>query len=369
MALMRKEFHRFFHDPRLIATLLLPGIIIFALYSILGEIIYSNVEEQYSFRVYLSGESGAISVIEQVVEESGSKVEWLEISSHEEAVKAVENGDVTAYLHFSENFDADFMGATVEFYYNAKDEGESSMFYSLASSALQAYGMRFQIITHNFMSEEDLGRVIMMNLLPMLVVTLVFSACMSVTLESVAGEKERGTLTTILATSVNRLHLALGKVLSLSCIVTLGAASSFLGVVFSLPKLTGIDMGVFIGSYGIVSYLYLFLSILGLVPLIVSLIALISTYSKSVKEASGYTSVVMILIIVVSVIGSFVSEMGGWVVAVPVLNAVTVIQQVLANHAVLWFTLLSFVINLIYSAILILAISKMLSSERIVFGR
>ena len=33
----KKEFHRFFHDKRILAALFLPGVLIFAIYSVLGE--------------------------------------------------------------------------------------------------------------------------------------------------------------------------------------------------------------------------------------------------------------------------------------------------------------------------------------------
>ena len=117
-------------------------------------------------------------------------------------------------------------------------------------------------------------------MLPFLVVIFIFAACMSITLESVAGEKERGTLATILITSAKRSHVALGKVIPLSCISAIGATSSFLGVALSMPKLMGMNVGGFIGSVGFLGYFLLFLLILSVVPLIVSLVSVVSTYSK-----------------------------------------------------------------------------------------
>ena len=47
LALMRKEFARFFRDPRLIVTMIFPGILIYAIYSILGSAIWQE-EEKYT---------------------------------------------------------------------------------------------------------------------------------------------------------------------------------------------------------------------------------------------------------------------------------------------------------------------------------
>mgnify|MGYP002564867313 CR=1 FL=1 len=66
-----------------------------------------------------------------------------------------------------------------------------------------------------------------------------FSGCMAVAPESIAGEKERGSIATLLVTPLGRGELAMGKVISLGCISLLSGASSFLGTMLSLPKLMG----------------------------------------------------------------------------------------------------------------------------------
>ena len=369
IALMKKEFHRFFHDPRLIFTLLLPGVLIFVLYSLLGNLMFEQFGgvEAYHFRVYLSGDSQAASVIELGVKESGSDITWLVPASADEAISEVERGEVTAFVSFSENFDEFPADAMVEIYYSADIEGE--VFNAIASAILQNYGMKFTLVPHSFMTEENIGMTVMQSIMPMLVVAFIFSACMSVTLESVAGEKERGTLATILATSVKRPHIALGKILPLSCIAALGAASSFLGVILSLPKLMGISFSAFAAGYGVLSYLLLFLVILSIVPLIVSLIAVVSAFSKSVKEATAYTGIIMSVTIVLSIVSSFIGSLGVWVSLVPVLNVVTVMQEILSGGMPVIGVFFSIGMNLVYTALLVLLISKMLSSEKIMFGK
>ncbi len=365
VALMKKEFHRFFHDPRLIVTILLPGIVIFLLYTVLGNIIHT--EESRELKVYLSGNSAVVGLLEQQINESGDKVEWLPLENEEEARAAVKEGEATAILTLTENFDSFGEGARAGIVYDSGSEN-GSYFYGLVSSVLISVGMRFPIDVQTVNDSADIGREILTALLPFLVVTFVFSACMSVTLESVAGEKERGTLATILATSVKRSHIALGKIIPLSCISAIGAASSFLGVVLSLPKLMGLDATVLVG-YSFVSYLLLFLLILSFVPLIVSAIGVVSTLSRSVKEASAYTSVLMILVMLVSIVSLVVTQMGEWVIAVPVLNAVTAMGRILGGELPVWQSLLSVGANLLYTVVLVWAIAKMLSSEKVMFGK
>ncbi len=221
----------------------------------------------------------------------------------------------------------------------------------------------------DFAEAADIARGVMAGLLPFLIVVFIFSSCMSVTLESVAGEKERGTLATILVTSARRTDIALGKVLPLSCVSLIGAASSFLGVVLSLPTLMGISVDVAVAGIGALGYILLFLLIISVVPLIVSAIAPFSTLSRTVKEASGYTSMLMILMMVLSIVTAFVQGIGGWVVAVPVLNAVAAMQGVLTGAMEIWKCLVSFGLNLVYTALLVFVIARLLSSERVMFGK
>ncbi len=366
IALMKKEFHRFFHDPRLIVTMLLPGILLYVIYSIMGTAMYAEKEPQ-AYKVYVGGSSAAVSVIETAIAATGDTVEWLPLEDEEAARAEVERGEAAAVLLFSENFDEFPQDSSVRIVYNGAEE-KSSNFYAIAGAALESYGMRFSVIPESVKSDEEIGRTLFAGFLPFLIVTLIFSTCMGVTIESVAGEKERGTLSTILATSAPRFQIALGKVIPLSCIASIGAASSFLGVALSMPKLMGVSLGAF-GGYPVWSYLLIFLLILSLVPLIVASITTVSTLSRSVKEASAYTSVIMILFMLLSIVSAFVPTMGDWVVCIPILNAVGAMGSLFAGQIPVWQSLVSVGLNFVYSALLVLLMTKFLSSERVMFGK
>lgn len=379
LALMKKEFARFFGDPKLLITMILPGVLIYLIYSIMGSAMFGGEAQKYDFKVYVSGESAVLDVIDaSVAQNEGWTAEFVHLPAEgaatvEEARAAVESGEASALIVFSEDFDASVAqgaqgGASAQLVYNSEDEA-SAAFASLAGGILDGYGRSFAFTMTDFAESADFARTMMAGILPFLIVVFIFSSCMSVTLESVAGEKERGTLATILVTSARRTDIALGKVLPLSCVSLIGAASGFLGVVLSLPTLMGISVDAAVAGVGALGYFMLLLLIVSVVPLIVSAIATVSTLSRTVKEASSYTGILMILMMVLSIVAAFVSGIGDWAVAIPVLNAVVAMQGVLTGAMRVWQCLVSFGLNLVYTAVLVFVISRLLSNERIMFGK
>ena len=387
-ALIKKEFFRFFRDPKLIATMILPGILIFFLYSLMGDLLWSE-EQKYDFKtVYVGGESAIIQpLLQQAAVQLTGQEDWTLTPAEdvEQAKEAVREEKATALILFDENFDERILSYSpesgerapqVRIYYCSADE-TSAAFYSLAISVLDAYestvsnmfDVNLSDEVFDFSSEADVLVSLLGGFLPFLIVALIFSSCMSITLESVAGEKERGTLATVLVTSVRRSDIALGKVIPLSCISVIGALSSFLGVIFSFPKLMGISVSGMAGAFGISSYLQLLLSVCSVVPFIVALLTLVSAYSKSVKEASAYSGVVMIFVMVLSLAAGIVDMNGLWVAFVPVLGTVSCISRIMDLSVTLGMTLLTVGVNLVYTVVLIFLIAKMLSSEWIMFGK
>ncbi len=381
-ALIQKEFRRFFGDPKLIITLILPGVLIYLIYSLMGGLIWDR-PQTHDYNVLISGESAAVEALMETT--FGEELTLTHTDDKDAALEEVKQGNVTALISFSENFDEEVAkydpmsglpAPQVEIFYRSADDS-SSAFYTAATALLSAYegsiSNAFDVnlgdAQYDFSSTSEVIMTILGGLLPFLVVTLIFSSCMSITLESVAGEKERGTLATILVTSVRRSDIALGKVIPLSCIAAIGALSSFLGIALSMPQLMGLDLGGIFVEYAFGDYLLLLGLIVSIVPLIVSVMTAISTYAKSVKEASSFSGVIMIVVMVLSLVSTFVAGLGDWVCAIPVLGTVVAIQRVLDGTAALLVGLISIAVNLLVTALLIFVTAKMLSSERIMFGK
>ena len=202
---------------------------------------------------------------------------------------------------FPENFDAEVAAyqpasggsaPNVEIYYNTTSP-ESQNTYMMMTRLLDSYesslANKFDVNSgdakYDLASEKDTTGSVFAMLLPMLLMIFLFSGCMAVAPESIAGEKERGTIATMLITPVKRSDLAIGKIMALAMIALLSGISSATGTILSLPKLMGDASGqVNANFYGIQDYLMLGVVILSTVLLLITTISLVSAFAKRSKK-------------------------------------------------------------------------------------
>ena len=377
LTVIKKEFARFFKDKRMVLTILLPGLVIFLIYTVMGSVMNDNgnSSEGYNFTAYvkgmpadkdLSGKLKLFLTVDDGIDEST-------------ALKKVKDGDLDLAIVFPDNFDEalenDVENAVnVKIYYNSSKENSSNG-YIIISGILEDFRKPVFNINSggnfNLADEKQISGQILAMLMPMLMFALLTSGCVAVAPEAIAGEKERGTMATMLVTPLKRWQLALGKIISLTCFAMLSGISSFLGVILSLPKLMGSQLdGITVANYGAGSYFMALGLIISVVIVIISAFSILSALAKSVKEAGAFISPLMIVIILLGMASIFLASS-------PALGlfAVPLLGSGLAMSAIFTFTitpagfLLAFFSNLITAALLILVLSFIFKSEKIMFGK
>lgn len=384
ITVIKKEFSRFFRDKRLVlGTLLLPGLLIFVLYTFMGNAFASN-EEEIS-KISVINPSAIFSQFIEQAESAGdfpyrfTQSESGDVNAEKEALK---KGDIHLVLVFPENFDElIFQGASpapnVELYYNSAVIKSSSA-YTAVSQLLDALedGLSnlFDINrgdSYDLATKQESEASFYAMLLPFLIMTMLYSGCMGIAPESIAGEKERGTIATLLVTPIRRSELVVGKILSLSTISSLSAISSFIGTFLSMPKLMGGSIGSTLGAYTVGQYVSLFFIMLSAVLIIVSLISIISSFAKSVKEATTLSVPLMIVVMLVSLTTVIftVNSSAHALFLIPVYNCVQVMSEIFSfkfNAINLAITLAS---NVYYVALLVFVLTRMFKSEKIIFNK
>lgn len=387
MTIIKKEFARFFGDKRMVfTTVFLPGLMIYIMYSFMGTLMTDQftAEDNYVASGYVQNMPAEMApMLEQL------PVEWQDVQASEVAgiqeSLAVKEADIL--LVFPEHF-TEVMGAydvttgaaapNVEIYYNsAKPESSDvrSMLVNLFNSYEASITNKFDVnaggVKYDMASDKDMTGQMFAMLLPMLLMTFLFSGCISVAPESIAGEKERGTIATLLVTPMKRSSLALGKIISLSTISLLSGLSSFVGTMLSLPKMMGAAGGLDTSYYTVGDYALLLGVILSTVLVLVALISVISAFSKSIKEASGICSPLMILTMVVSLVPMMGAEQLEKIgmFCVPILNSVLCMNDIFSFEANVAKIVLTIIMNIIYAGLMTFGLTKIFNSENAMFSK
>ena len=382
--IFRKEMARFFGDKRTaLAAILLPGVLIFAVYTFMGSALANqfSVDEDFAPTVQAVNLPGSVAAL------AGQSGLTLEATQDPDEAKAlIEGQELDLLAVFPEDFDAQVAaydpssGApapAVELYYNSASVNSSAA-YEMMSALLEGYesslANKFDVNpgagTYDLATEADTAGTLMSSMMPMLLMIFLFSGCMSTAPESIAGEKERGTIATLLITPLKRSDLALGKICALSIIALLSGISSTIGTLLSMPTLMQMegDLGA---AYSPVHYLALCLVILSTVLFLVACISLISAFAKTIKEAQTYVTPLMILAMVVGVTAMF----GGgasthlWAYLIPFYSSVQAMVGIFALELNWTYLLVTVVSNLAYTAIGVWGLTRMFNSERIMFQR
>ncbi len=382
---MKKELARFFKDRRLcLTTLLLPGLMIYVIYSFMGDALGSQftVSEDYTYQIEAIHLPDSVA---EMSEELPVQFRSIDPSQQADAMNAVQNQELDLLLIFPQDFDAqvaaydvssEAAAPNVEIYYNSAAT-ESSEAYDQVTALLEAHetaiANKFDINrgsgTYDLVDAQDLAGMTFASLMPMLIMIFLFSGCMAVAPESIAGEKERGTIATILVTPIHRSELALGKIFSLSIIALLSGLSSTIGVLLSMPKLMG-GTDISMTVYGLGDYAMLGLVVLSTVLLLIALISIISAFAKSTKEAQTLIMPLMIIVMVIGVSGMFGEPtQDSLLYLIPLYGSVQSMAGIFAFDFNMVHTAICVISTLCDAAACIFVLTRMLHSERIIGTR
>ncbi|MFR1560874.1 MAG: ABC transporter permease subunit [Oscillospiraceae bacterium] len=380
LTIFKKELARFFGDRRMaLTTILLPGLMIYVLYTFMGNALSSQFSVEDTYR--------PTAVVENLPDSlSAALSQALEIQEEAEPMELVRNQKLDLYIRFPAGFDeavaaydmaSGKAAPQVEVYYNsaAATSGDG---YNLVLEILNQYESslvnKFHVNwngIYDLATQEDATGSIFSSMMPMLLLIFLFSGCMAVAPESIAGEKERGTIATLLITPTKRGSIALGKIMALSVISLLSGASSAIGTTLSLPKLMGAASEQLTVTYGVGDYALLGVVILSTVLLLITLISIVSAFAKSVKEAQTYVTPLMIVVILVGVTAMF----GGGAKTelcyylIPVYNSVQCMVGIFAFSASPVLILTAVAANLAVTGLGVFLLTRMFNSEGIMFSR
>ena len=392
LTIIKKEFARFFGDRQMLfTTVIMPGLLIYLIYSFMGMAMKKMATEGTNELVTLCVENLPASVAPLIDAIPATSVSQQAVS--QEDIDGLEDKNLNVVLmRFPEAFDekvanydpqSGIAAPNVEIYYNSANNASSRVYHILEAS-LSAYedqlSNRFDInradsegaAFDKASSDEMLGSILS-KLIPMLILMLLFSGVMAIAPSAIAGEKERGTIATLLVTPLRRNELALGKVVSLSCIALLSGISSFIGIVLSLPKMiptdaAGVELGLnFTGS----DYVVLLLIIFATVLIMASAVSILSALAKDVKNAGTMITPFMLVVMFCGLTPMFQNGAPESLTAylIPFYNSIQVMTSVFA-HEMRWMpVIVTLAANVVYTGIAVWVLTRMFNSEKVMFSK
>jgi len=229
-----------------------------------------------------------------------------------------------------------------------------------------------KINKENLAPKEKMGGFMLGMFLPYMIVILAMIGAMYPAIDLTAGEKERGTLETILVTPVSRLDIATGKfltVLTISLItIVLSTASMSITAGLGLAQMSRFgseQMQIAIKPLSLILLLFLMLP---LAALFSSVLLSIALSAKSYREAQSYISPLMFVVILPAMI-SFVPgiELSWGLAFVPIVNISLAAREILLGTFRWGFIILIFLSTFIYASFSIFVTKRLFEKEEVLF--
>ena len=240
--------------------------------------------------------------------------------------------------------------ANVEVFYNAAEMGmkeraerylatieeialqERYLDMNLKQSELQPLAVQYD----NVASEKEVLGKLAGGILPYIFIAFGFIGCMYPAIDLFTGEKERGTLETLLTTPVQRWQILFGKMGVVVLSGLLAASCALLGLFFSIevlniveePQLLEIIHSILTAEFVVMLYGLL-------IPLTVffaGVMVPVAVYAKSFKEAQSIITPLNIIMVLPAMVGFFPGvELNTITAAIPVVNVVLATKELIAG--------------------------------------
>lgn len=396
-----KELMRIFSDRRMIfSVFLLPALSIFFMYNLMGILAGNRLNDiqTHQAKVAVIREPETFRSFWASYADKDKYELSYDTQISEELKEMVKDGDMDAIIEFPADFGEKVAAyeqqATpdVHIYYNPTEDYSAAANKELQTELLKSYQdallkERFGDLKKitAFTTNQDFGQkpeeyeiknekkssgVGVSQILPMMLSIMLFASAMGIGVETIAGEKERGTMAALLLTPVSRNTIALGKMISLGILAIISTLTSVIALVATFPKLRALS-GDVAGKlmYGVTDYLQILLILVLEVGIFVGMICLISVLSRTVKEAGTYITPAYMIVMMAAFTAMFsFGKTGLYIFAIPVAGNIFALKSALNFELTLPQLLLTSVVSLITIILLVVATAKAFKSEKVMFN-
>lgn len=373
---LKKELKLIIRDKKSLLMMAITPLFI-PIFVILMSYIYEELTVNKDDKTYQIGVNYELSSTER--ELLSDEVKYTVYSSSKELEEAYNSNKIFAYIVKDNN--------SYNIYANIQSE-DGSMVTSLITNYLDNYnnylGQSYLINNNidlskvynnlNYNVTEIKGESIFGNQIILMAITFTIMAitlsCIYTSTDTTAGEKERGTLETILTFPISRKELIFGKYLaiSISGIVTLliGVFLSIVSLYYVKNSFSIYDNVIF--NINTTTILLTILILLFYTLFISGLCITIASFTKSFKEAQSALTPISLVTCIPMFLEMLNINISGVLSFIPIINHTIVINNILTSSININNILITIISSIIYIIVLLLFINKMYKSEKILFN-
>jgi sodium transport system permease protein len=388
--IFRKELMDTLRDRRTLVTMIVIPVLIFPVILTL----FVNVSESFQkeamdkeFKVgYLAQDEGN-EVLKSLVllEEKPSKLTLVPVSDRKELSKVIQSDSLQAGLVFAPDFRTALKnqktGAVTVLVNETKIGNRERMtgYLDRVTDWLNAYRLAelnlvpeqitpLQVEFENTASSKETIGKLAGGILPYLFIAFGFIGCMYPAIDLFTGEKERGTIETLLTTPVPRWKILVGKMGVVVLSGLLAASLALFGLFLSIEVLDLIqDPQLLEVLHSILTPTFVVMLYMLLVPLTIFFAGImipIAVYAKTFKEAQSIITPLNIVVILPAMVGFFPGiELNVWTAAIPIVNVVLATKELIAGTLAFSLLFISFAVMVALAAIAVFISFKQFDKE------
>ena len=388
----KKELSRVLTDRKMLFSIfLLPAIIMVVVMNVMTSF-SENLENDVKSHAPIVYLQSAPEGVEQYLKAYNEKMDLRTMDDEQKVTEEIRDGSADLWIAFPQDFleqievykTGDEI-PQIKVYYNPSEEYSQAAYEGVAGGCLEVYRQAllservgdmqsltvFTVNSDNpdmvIQDEQKAGGKALGMMLPYFVTILLFAGAMGLGTDMVAGEKERGTMASMLVAPIKRSSIVLGKVFALMIISGISSVVYVAVMVGFLPQMMGaygsegLGLSLEVGQVLMMAFL-----LIAIAFLYSGIIVLISVFAKDTKEASSYIMPVYMLILILGIATMFTTQnIENWYYAVPVFNTALALQGILTGDVSVMQYAVTLAETLILGMILITVIAKAFESEKV----
>ena len=233
----------------------------------------------------------------------------------------------------------------------------------------------FELTEKNVVSPEKVWGALFGGMVTYMVILLCLTGAMYPAMDLTAGEKERGTMETILCSPVSRTHLVLGKFLTVLTASLATAALSILSMALTFLGAKGLLGGlnpetptllrITINPKAMVA---VFIMVLPIAVIFSAGLLAIALFAKSFREAQTYVSPLTIVVVMLAVVSMLPGiELNAKLALLPIVNTSLVSKEIVTGTYHWKYIVLIFASSCVYAALALGAAVKLFQREDVLF--